>query len=201
MAGQSMPVTRERWPRVSPRSRCRICGHDSFCLVSPDGTIAGCMRHEPGSYRTKKTGAGAMYMHRLSAEDAAALALARHVRRSGPTVALAPIEERHAVYSAFLEGLTLSARHAEDLHTRRGLDEEVIVRNLYASVPAADKLARHVADLAGQFYLSGIPGFVRDQRDAVERWLCVAEPGELLIPVRDRQGRIQAICRGTGGKR
>jgi hypothetical protein len=77
--------------------------------------------------------------------------------------------------------------------------EETVTKNLYASVPAAAKHALHVARVAGVYMLSGVPGFYRNQRDEW-RWWSEASPGELLIPVRDLQGRITAILRGTGAK-
>ena len=191
--------TSERWTRVTPRSPCPVCRHGGWCRVSPDRKIVACMRVQPGAFKTTMTRAGENYLHRISEEDASSIASAAAIRRIDPAAVLAPPEHRHTVYSAFLDGLTLSERHAIELRERRGLSEEAVVKNLYASVPSAGELALHVARVAGQFTLSGVPGFFRNERDDW-RWWSEASLGELLIPVRDRQGRISAILRGTGGK-
>ena len=190
------PRAHEQWQRVTPRSPCPVCRHGGWCRVSPDRKIAACMRVSPGAFQKVMTRGGENYLHRISGGDAALMASAAPARRTSPSLALAPPEHRHAVYNAFLDGLTVSEKHALELRDRRGLSEEAVVQNLYASVPPAGELALHVARIAGEFVLAGVPGFFRNEHDDW-RWWSEALPGELLIPVRDRQGRISAILRGT----
>jgi len=58
------PKMTGNWRRVSRRHPCPICGHDSWCTVSPDGKTARCMRiasDRPSPGRDGSVG----YLHRL----------------------------------------------------------------------------------------------------------------------------------------
>ena len=187
----------ERWQRVTMRNRCPICDHGQWCRVTPDGSVVGCMRVSSGAFKTTMMRNGTMYLHRLRDDHPPSLRSATQVRRTNSPVPapLACPEHRHHVYTAFLDGLTLSSEHAASLRVRRGLSEETVSRNLYATVADAGDLSALVARIAEIFDLSGVPGFYREG----SRWFCEAKPGELLIPARDHTERITALLRGTGG--
>lgn len=101
---------------------------------------------------------------------------------------LAPIEIRDAVYNAFLSALPLYARHRDVLH-RRGLIDEVIMKNNYKSTLRSDSTEGICRNLLKEGYpLKGIPGFyVKDGK-----WTCMTLPG-YFVPVRDIKGRIQGM--------
>ncbi len=61
----------ETWDRVSHREHCPICDKPDYCKTSPDKAIAGCMRIAEGSFKTKETDLGPMYLHRLTDEPRA----------------------------------------------------------------------------------------------------------------------------------
>lgn len=182
-----------RWPRVTSRHHCPVCNASKYCRLSPDGAVAGCMKIDRGAFKIATTGLGPMYLHRLRDDCPSMRRPLPRERRSTATTAVASADYRHAVYSAFLEGLTLSPRHAAELRDRRGLTEETVTLNRYATFPYDSR--EHLSTLARNFELQGVPGFYRDD----DRWRCEARPGELLIPARDERGRISAILRGTGG--
>lgn len=138
---------------------------------------------------------GEMFLHRLSNDRPLVSRIPAKERRSEPRTAIASPEQRHRVYSAFVDALTLSEHHAAELRNRRGLSEETVTRNLYATVPPLSELTALVSDLASDFDLAGMPGFWHEHG----REHCEARSGELLIPVRDERARITAILRGTSG--
>ncbi|WP_406676420.1 DUF3854 domain-containing protein [Neomoorella carbonis] len=112
-----------------------------------------------------------------------------------PEVEPAPVEVRDRVYRHFLRLLELYPRHKEEL-LRRGLSEEDITRNGYKSIPEhvnpwilCKKLIRSGLNLAG------IPGFYRAKsKYGGSYWTFNSSPG-YFIPIRDAQGRIQALQR------
>jgi len=162
--------------------------------MSPDGAVAGCMRQDRGAFKIVETGLGMMFLHRLHEDRMARRQSWASIPSSNSRPALASVDHRHAVYTAFLESMELSKKHAIELRERRGLSKETVTRNLYASVPTLDQLSRIVGALATIRDFTAVPGFVRTRE-----WQSVCREGELLIPVRDSLGRVQAICRGTGG--
>jgi hypothetical protein len=90
------------------------------------------------------------------------------------------------VYSALLEDLKLSAKHADDLLSRRGLSDTVIAKNLYATVPHYNKRYEIAQKLAKSFNLEGVPGFFHKGNVWV---LNTTFPG-FYVPYRDELGRI-----------
>lgn len=95
---------------------------------------------------------------------------------------------RHDTYHDMLMHLQLSPKHRADL-LARGLSEERIERNMYRSMPDSQSARRILAGMLSDFYnLEGIPGFYVDRG----RWNIAGRPG-LLIPCRDKSGRIQGL--------
>lgn len=71
----------------------------------------------------------------------------------------APLEDRHRVYLALLQELSLFPEHRENLRGR-GLLDEIITGNLYRSIPKDARIRQHIAgELSKRFPLLGIPGF------------------------------------------
>lgn len=102
---------------------------------------------------------------------------------------LTDIDARHATYSALLSKLTLASDHRENL-LGRGLTDADIGRLGYKTTPVVGmtQIAKQL-----QFdglYLAGVPGFYRDDSGA---WTFIHEKRGILIPVRDRYGRIQGL--------
>lgn len=103
---------------------------------------------------------------------------------------------RHRAYQALLQTAGLSAEHREGLR-RRGLSDARIDQAGYASLPRGSRAALVKAMQAAAGDLTGVPGVSRHLKG--NRWRLDGAPG-LLIPVRDRQGHIQACqIRADGG--
>lgn len=167
--------THSRLIRVTRTQPCPICGKPDWCSVGLG--FAVCMRVP--SYRLTRNGG---FLHQL--DFLYRIQLALPVARR----ATADIVRRHAVYTALLEALELKGCHANSL-VRRGLSEETITRNLYAS--ASPNCQQIVQELAREFDLTGVPGFYQEHG----QWRFVAANWSegIFIPVRDAQERIQAL--------
>jgi hypothetical protein len=95
----------------------------------------------------------------------------------------------HRVYAALLQQLPLSEEHRQDLG-RRGLPDAEIDRRGYGSLRNVDRgrAARVVHQQLGDAVL-GVSGFVQGEFGITLQ----GEATGLLVPVRDVQGRVQAI--------
>ena len=142
------------------------------------------MRVSDGSYQSGTSAVGDYYLHRLDREP---------VRRIGTEPIVATPGLRDAVYSSILDALNLSPAHVANLLSR-GLDEEAIVRNGYATMPRISVITSIIEDVARTHDITGVPGLTVENG----RWRLAADRGELLIPVRDARWRIVALKRGTG---
>lgn len=172
-----MPATRRR--------PCRICEKPDWCGISQDGGLVICMRVADGAVSQSKNGG---FVHVLKTLERDLQPKPIFTRHQPKKPSLAPVERRHAVYTAFLSDSVLAGKHADNL-LKRGLSDTEIARNLYASHPHSSTIpCRYTTRLAAQFDLTGVPGFFR-QGDA---WRFVVLGPGFLIPVRDVHGRIQA---------
>lgn len=106
-----------------------------------------------------------------------------------PECPLMDIDSRHATYSALLSKLSLAADHRENL-LNRGLTDADIERLGYKTTPVVGMSAIAKQLRTEGYYLGGVPGFYRD---ASGSWSFIHEKRGILIPVRDRQGRIQGL--------
>lgn len=102
---------------------------------------------------------------------------------------LADIESRNHAYAALLSKLSLAADHEENLLSR-GLKEPDIERLGYKTTPVVGMSAIAKQLQSEGLSLVGVPGFYRDKNGA---WTFVHEKRGILIPVRDRFGRIQGL--------
>ena len=102
---------------------------------------------------------------------------------------LTDIDARHATYSALLSKLTLASDHRDNL-LGRGLTDADIGRLGYKTTPVVGmtQIAKQLQ--SDGLYLAGVPGFYRDDSGA---WTFIHEKRGILIPVRDRYGRIQGL--------
>lgn len=106
-----------------------------------------------------------------------------------PQAALADINARDRTYRALLGKLSLASDHRENL-LGRGLTDEAIARFEYRSTPVVGfhALAKELADEGCQLF--GVPGFYKDEDG---RWTLSATRRGIMIPCRDRLGRIQRL--------
>lgn len=174
--------------RVTSKHPCPVCGKPDWCSIFTNGQRAICMRVAAGSIKPTRGGG---YIHVLQENHRP---FNSHNRRPldnyrpspNKESTIAAVEVRHAVYSALLESSTLAARHADSL-IARGISEDSITRNLYASAPIPTAI---IADLARRFNLCGVPGFYQDSG----KWQFIGTSWNgFFIPVRDVHGRIQAM--------
>lgn len=109
-------------------------------------------------------------------------------------VPAAPVEVRDRVYRDFLDLLSLSPKHRQELMLKRGLSEETIRKLHFRSTPRIEKpwsLCKRLTDLG--HCLEGIPGFYRaENRRGGRYWTFSMKPG-FIIPILDADGKIQAL--------
>lgn len=149
---------------------CPICGRPDFCSVNARWVL--CMR-TPSSHQTSNGG----WLHDRPGQG--------EPLPAPPTLAapLAPIAQRDRAYRLLWSLLPLTAPHATYL-SQRGL----ATLAPYRSNPVGQRaqLARRVA---ARCDVAGVPGFHASDRGTL---VWGGRPG-ILIPVRDLQGRIQAV--------
>lgn len=92
------------------------------------------------------------------------------------------------VYTAFLESLILSEEHGSNL-LRRGLADDAIARNLYATVPQHDLRYTIAQELSGQFNLEGVPGFHIESG----AWCLSMTNAGFFVPYRNREGQLVGL--------
>ena len=102
---------------------------------------------------------------------------------------LADITLRNNAYTALLSKLSLAADHKESLLSR-GLKEPDIERLGYKTTPIVGMSAIAKQLQSEGLSLAGVPGFYRDKNGT---WTFVHEKRGILIPVKDRFGRIQGL--------
>lgn len=106
-----------------------------------------------------------------------------------PQAALADVTVRDRTYRALLAKLALASDHRENL-LGRGLTDEAIAQFGYRTTPVVGfhALAKELVDEG--FQLFGVPGFYKNKED---RWTINFNRRGIMIPCRDRLGRIQRI--------
>jgi len=188
-------LANSKWRRVTPRCPCPICSSPDWCCVSSDGAAAICMRVPEGAFRSKQAKNGStFYLHRLT-DDPRDIATPQQILRLPGAAAdreRAAPDTLNAVYSQLLKVLTLSAHHHDAL-AKRGLDNAIIEKNGYRTMPARGRTKIATA-LHSQFGadLFRVPGVVHKQGTGGE-YLTMCGPAGLIVPCRDTQGRIIAL--------
>jgi hypothetical protein len=170
--------------RVTRKNPCPICKRPDWCSVAADESIVICMRVSDGSVSGTKNGG---HLHVLT-DDPRSVRIAPPPKTKPNAIA---IGQRHPVYSALLDMLPLSARHADHLLLERGLSDFAIARNGYATWPTDEDRRRRICrELSARFNLEGIPGFYRQDGE----WRMVGRLwAGFLIPSRDARGLITAL--------
>lgn len=170
--------------RVSRQEPCSICAHTSWCGIADDGGLAICMRVANGAISTARNGG---HVHVLEPNR---IPQAKPIHRKPEPPPAASINRRHLVYKSLLASLELSQPHADNL-SARGLSDQVIHLNGYATLPSR---MREVCKICKTLPLiedlTHVPGFFLDHK---KEWRFVARKPGFLIPVRDVEGRIQAL--------
>jgi hypothetical protein len=169
---------REKLKRANQHKPCPICEGEG-CGMGDGFTL--CWR--VGSDKQAKSGA---WIH-VAENESRRRYIPRPAHIAPP---LAPIDRRHAVYSALLDRLPLYNIHADQLANRRRLSDTTIAAEAFASVPAKSFAVPLVEKLAGEFDLTYVPGFFRGG----DRWhLRFVGMSGFYIPIRDHRGRIAAL--------
>jgi hypothetical protein len=166
---------------------CQICGEKSryHCREREDGTLAICKN--VASDKHTKDGKG--YIHILDNSNGQAKNVSKVAQKAIPDTPKADADRLNEVYTTFLDSLTLSKQHADNLLNERGLFDTKIAQNLYASVPAYEDRFEVAGKLAESYDLEGIPGFYFENG----KWaLHLTYPG-FYVPYRDEQGRIVGL--------
>jgi hypothetical protein len=180
----------ERFIDASPKNPCPVCGARKWCGFN--SRIAFCMRESTGAIAEVpyRDGSGRVgYVHSLTGETNRHPAVLPVITAEAAT---ATVEARDRVYRDFLAELRLEERHREDLH-RRGLSCEQIAGRGYRSVPGRETSWAAVQRLLDMGHrLEGIPGFYPAEGRRGSYWTHLRPPG-YFIPVRDAQGKIQAL--------
>lgn len=103
------------------------------------------------------------------------------------------ITERDFTYNCLLNNLALSDAHKENL-IKRGLSEDVIIRNGYKSVPLVG-LTKIPQELRMQdaCNLQGVPGFYK--KDG--QWTLLKQNAGILIPVREVPDNLEDFKNGN----
>jgi hypothetical protein len=185
------PSVPGKWQRVTRSHPCAVCAKPDYCTVTADGGLAACRRIASGAWKSKIDKAGApVYLHRL--DGTAAAPSAPPPPPGGPAPDRADADTLHRVYTALLAALPLSATHREALGRRGLIDAEIDARG-YATLPVRGR-ARVAAELRERFGAAvlRVPGIVPRERDG-RRFLSLAGPAGLLVPVRDVAGRVVAL--------
>ncbi len=168
--------------RVSKRLPCPICQHTDWCGITQDGKFAVCMRIKSNK-GTRNQG----HLHSLDNEISPEILKKANKNHAEVSSCRSGIEQRNTVYSELLGShLVLSFKHRDELLSR-GLSLQAIERNNYKSVPGL-AFAGNVARALSGLELEGVPGFYFE-----EAWKMVARAPGFYIPVKDSQGRIQAL--------
>lgn len=189
--------TRDEVKYVSERYPCRICGKPDWCAytinVFGEMVLALCQRVSNGSIKQAKDNS---YIHVLEEKPRIKTVVKKSPKISNPK---ADISRCNAVYKALLERTqvcnedieekefsALYSYHANQF-LERGLGDDTIARNLYASVPDKDTASKLVQRLSKDFDLTGIPGFYKDPSG---QWQLNTYHKGFYVPFRNHKGLI-----------
>jgi hypothetical protein len=180
-----------RWRRVTRTHRCPICDHPDWCRLTEDGDWALCRRVDTGGgiHRVDKVGMSYwLYpmMDTRPERPVIELPVRHSPERASPDVL-------HRVYHAWLDRLSLTQIHYNNLRSR-GLADAEITRRQYRTMPQHGRadLARRLVERYGADVCSRVPALYLKTEGGRRWWSLAGSPG-LLIPVRDQGGRIMAL--------
>lgn len=198
------------WRQVTKATPCRICGRPDWCQASEDGALAMCRRAHAlgtsgGRFKLDATSVPYTLFGGLTSEPGSG----EHDGDTVPSDAPGPDPIKHkferaepgvldAVYRALLDRCSLTFAHESGL-LARGYERHEIERRGYKSKPDIGTWATLKADLmaAHKRDLLRAPGFcahehVNDKGEPKYRFR-LDGPDSLMLPLRDRYGRIVGV--------
>ena len=195
--------------RVNRRRPCNVCGKPDWCVYTRDGQVSICMRVSAGAARMNSKG-GFIHIH-YNHSPATTYDIQQPLSELKPSINLAPLEVRNAVYSELIRLSPASNYDHELVSGSRGLLSRGFLQKdvmKFGALPPemrerdrlSYKLSRFVRKNFSSFVenqrdlpLIGIPGFWQEPTGQVRLWKNVNyDQPFLIIPYRDRTGRIQA---------
>ena len=211
------PFISSGFARVNRRRPCTICGKPDWCVYARDEQVSVCMRVSAGSVRMNNQG-GFIHVHSNCSPDMK-LAAQLPINDATPSVTLAPIEVRHAIYSELIRLSPAMNYHRElvsgpsGLLSRGFLQKEV---SKFGALPPEmserDRLSYKLHRFVRKYFpsctpqckdvpLIGIPGFWQEPDRRVRLWKKINyDHPFLIIPYRDANGRIQACQLRAAGE-
>jgi hypothetical protein len=204
---QRRPIAINGFCRVTKYRPCSICGKPDWCGYTADEQTSICMRISHGSKRTSRNG-GHIFHH---GGFTLVSSLRFNRKPAPPSVEIAPIEIRNAVYEELIRRSPALKYYSQlidgpDGLLSRGLSEPELQN--YGAVPRTHKERESLAHTLNKFVtrkfpenglqnshagVIGIPGFWKDESGIVQLWKDRDYNMPLLvIPYRDGLSRIQA---------
>ena len=179
-----------QWRDVTKKNPCPICGKPDWC--STNGIFVCCRRGDGGGIERQDKSGGTYWLYRVdsggidySPKEAEFLEPppSKDSNRASPDIL-------HKVYSNFLDMLSLSEAHKENL-LQRGLSESEIKLRKYRTLPlmGRSKIARELGRRYGDD-IYHVPGFYLKEGDNGKPYLTYAGRPGILIPVRNLDGKI-----------
>ncbi len=193
--------------RVSKKRPCRICNQFTYCGYATDERTSICMRVSTGSRGMSKNG-GSIHVH---TDVVPTPIIQRSPRPSAPSIPLAPIDIRDAVFRELIR-ISPASNYYPRLVSGPGglLSRGLSARQIpnYGALPPTQKERAALAAALRSFVLTnfpnygklyssagvvGIPGFWQEPSGMVHIW----KPRSyhmpiLVIPYKDAEGCIQA---------
>lgn len=201
-------MKRGEWKEASKASPCPICGKSNWCSVHQEGAFVNCRRESHGALKAKQDQSGVeYYVHKIgdSRDRGARSFIHRPPQRPCVTAQdRADTDTLNKVYSALLRLMPLAPQHGENL-LARGLSDEEIQKRGYGTLHPMRRreVADQLVNLFGQDTCSAVPGVYFRERWGRKVWgIFGCSETAILIPVRDRHGRIVGIKarRESGGE-
>ncbi len=207
--GARAPLVSGGFQRVSKKRPCRICGRPYYCGYSTDERTSICMWISDGStYRGESKNGGNIHVH---TDIAVTSAVHQNARPALPSIPLASLEIRDAVFQELIKISPASSYHAQLVTGPGGLYSRGLLEHHaknYGALPPTQKERAALASALRKFVIDtlpeygklhscagvvGIPGFWQDPSGMVHIW----KPRNyrmpiLVIPYKDSEGLIQA---------
>jgi len=201
------PLVSNGFRKVTRKRPCRICHKPDWCGYSTDERTSICMRVSNGAKGTARNG-GNIHVHN---EVRPACSARRETRPTPPSIEIAPIEIRDAVYRELIRISPAQKYYPHLVDGPAGLLSRGLLEretHNYGALPPTQKERAQLARQLRKFVIDrlpeygrrysytgvvGIPGFWQDANGIVQLW----KPREykmpmLVIPYKDNRGHIQA---------
>jgi hypothetical protein len=205
-AAQQTRIASNGFCRVTKYRRCRVCGKPDWCGFTVDEQISICMRVSNGSRGASRNGGNIFHHNRLFMVASAGLAQ----KQAPPSIAIAPIEVRNAVYQELIQRSPAVKYHSQLIDGTNGLLSRGVRESdaqHYGALPRTHKERADLAHRLNKFLkvrlpeyvgrsthaaIIAVPGFCQDELGNLQLWSRDYNMPLLVIPYRDAQGRIQA---------